>query len=585
MASRATQRVRDNSPLASQSLSFEGRILEVNCQWERLAGYSAAEVVGRQYAELVPEDHLEDFRKTLGTLVRTGELDGVDCFLRRKDGCVRNIRVFAQADVAAGHIECLLVDITHFRQTERDLMDSEEHFRSLFEMLPTPTLLHDGKRVMMANPACARFLGYDDPAELEGVRVVTLVHPEDRPQVAQRVRRMMEGDWTAPAATERFVRKDGSTVAGETVASSLTLGGKRVIHVIALDLSERIEAEQALAESERRFRTLFEFSSDPIVVHDDRNVQFANRAALAAFGFPDGARIAGKALADFVHPDSVKLVQRRAASVLKKDFERKPVELHLLRADGSDWYAEVYSVSLPLEGGVMVQTIFRDLTERKRAEAELETYRQQLEHLLEERTASLEQAKQQLSAVTAVVSRTVEMRDPYTAGHQRRVAALAVAIAHKMGMSDADIANLEVAAALHDVGKVSVPAEILSRPSKLTALEFELVKAHVEAGYEIVRSAALPETVAEMVYEHHERLDGSGYPRGLTAEELLPGSRVLMVADVVEAMCTHRPYRPAFGLAAALEEITAGSGTRYDQDVVEACHAVVEDGFGFIDEF
>jgi PAS domain S-box-containing protein/putative nucleotidyltransferase with HDIG domain len=386
--------------------------------------------------------------------------------------------------------------------------------------------------------------------------------------------------------TERFVRADGSVVGGECIASPVIFDGQRMIHVIALDLSERMAAEQALSESENSFRSLFEYSGDAIIVHDGHTVQMANRSARASFGYDDDVTAEGMPLIDFVHPDSREFVAERVAALVSGgDPSAKAVELRLLRSDGSDWYAEAHSVVLPIEGKTYISTMLRDQTERRRTEEELAGYRVQLEHLLAQRTESLERVTKQLDAVTAVVSRTVEMRDPYTAGHQRRVAAVALEIARKMNMTEEEIGYIEVAAHLHDVGKVSVPAEILSRPSQLGVLEFELVKCHVEAGYEIVRSASLPDPVAEIVYQHHERLDGSGYPRGLTGDDLLTGAKILMVADVFEAMCTHRPYRPAFGVSTALQEIADGSGHLFDPDVVTACHAVVKDGFVFTDEF
>ena len=174
------------------------------------------------------------------------------------------------------------------------------------------------------------------------------------------------------------------------------------------------------------------------------------------------------------------------------------------------------------------------------------------------------------------------MRDPYTAGHQRRVAELAVAIEREMGMPEADVADVRVAGLMHDIGKMSVPAEILSKPSALTPIEFTLIKGHSQAGYEIISSAHMPGPIAELVHQHHERCDGSGYPRGLVADELLEGAKVLAVADVAEAMMSHRPYRAGLGVDAALAEIERGSGQQYDPQVAEACIRVFrERGFEF----
>jgi putative nucleotidyltransferase with HDIG domain len=176
-----------------------------------------------------------------------------------------------------------------------------------------------------------------------------------------------------------------------------------------------------------------------------------------------------------------------------------------------------------------------------------------------------------LEATIEAIAATVEMRDPYTAGHQRRVANLAAAIAREMGMSSHEIEGIHFGALIHDLGKVQVPAELLSKPGRLSPLEMELIKTHPQAGYEIVKDIAFPWPVATMVHQHHERLDGSGYPRGLKGDEISIEACVLAVADVVEAMASHRPYRPGWGSERALEEITKYRGVRYHPQAVDAC--------------
>ncbi len=166
---------------------------------------------------------------------------------------------------------------------------------------------------------------------------------------------------------------------------------------------------------------------------------------------------------------------------------------------------------------------------------------------------------------------TVETRDPYTAGHQRRVADLARAIATEMNLPADQIDGIRMAAAIHDLGKISVPAEILSKPTKLTNIEFGLIKTHSQSGYDILKDIDFPWPIARMVLEHHERMNGSGYPNGLTGDNILMESRILAVADVVESMASHRPYRPSLGIEAALEEIEKNKGTLYDNAVADAC--------------
>jgi putative nucleotidyltransferase with HDIG domain len=175
------------------------------------------------------------------------------------------------------------------------------------------------------------------------------------------------------------------------------------------------------------------------------------------------------------------------------------------------------------------------------------------------------------------MSKTMEWRDPYTAGHQKRVAEISVAIAKKLDWDDERIKGLYMAAMVHDIGKVAVPSEILSKPSRLTDLEMSLVREHVEVGYQILKDIPFNWPIAEMVYQHHERLNGSGYPRHLKGNEICQEARILAVADTFEAMSSHRPYRPGKGVKATLEQIKAESGTLLDQDIVQALLTLVQE--------
>ena len=227
-------------------------------------------------------------------------------------------------------------------------------------------------------------------------------------------------------------------------------------------------------------------------------------------------------------------------------------------------------------------TIETEEGRRRTAEEQLLRRGVQLEQLLAERERNLARVRQAFDSIVNVVGTLVETRDPYTAGHERRVAQLAVRISEEMGLPADQIDEIRTASLIHDVGKVSIPAEILTKPGKLSTIEFDLIKTHSESGYRIISLTNMEESIAEMIYEHHERCDGSGYPRGLACEDLLLGSKVIMVADVVEAMTSDRPYRPGLGAEAALAEVEAGCGTLFDPDVCEACLSVMrEQGFQF----
>ena len=171
----------------------------------------------------------------------------------------------------------------------------------------------------------------------------------------------------------------------------------------------------------------------------------------------------------------------------------------------------------------------------------------------------------------------VETKDPYTAGHQERVANLAVAIAEDLSLPPEKINGIRMAGMIHDIGKVKVPTEILSKPGKLSPTEFTLIQSHAEIAYDILKIIDFHYPVAQIAYQHHERIDGSGYPRGLKGDEILVEAKIIAVADVVEAITSHRPYRPALGIDAALEEISKNRGILYDQEVTDACLSLFQE--------
>jgi putative nucleotidyltransferase with HDIG domain len=194
---------------------------------------------------------------------------------------------------------------------------------------------------------------------------------------------------------------------------------------------------------------------------------------------------------------------------------------------------------------------------------------------LEDKISGLEKTitnlRQALEGAIQTLTIASEARDPYTAGHQRRVADLAISIAQEMGLPENVVAGIRMAGLIHDIGKLAVPAEILTKPSKINDLEFQLVKTHPEVGYDILKNIDFPWPVADIVLQHHERMNGSGYPRKLKRPDILIEARIINVADVVEAMASHRPYRPSLGIEKSLEQISKNRGILYDDEVVDAC--------------
>ena len=252
--------------------------------------------------------------------------------------------------------------------------------------------------------------------------------------------------------------------------------------------------------------------------------------------------------------------------LLEKGTPVSGFENRYLASDGS--YRWISWNAYPLLEEKLLFAVARDFTEKKQDSESL--------------AAMLAELRNATNAIIDVIVMAVEIRDPYTSGHQKRVAELAAAIGREMGLTKEEIDGIRMAGVIHDLGKISVPAEILSMPRKLTNLEFSLVKTHSQIGYDILKDVQFAQPVAIMVLQHHERLDGSGYPNGAKGDDILMGSRVIAVADVVEAIASHRPYRPALGIRTAIDEIKKLSNVIYDGRVVDACvRLFTEKGFAF----
>jgi putative nucleotidyltransferase with HDIG domain len=267
---------------------------------------------------------------------------------------------------------------------------------------------------------------------------------------------------------------------------------------------------------------------------------------------------------DLVHPQDRIIVHQAKEKRATRSETASVFSIRVMRRAGRELWVQISSVPIFWDERPATLNFVRDITDQRIRENEL---RQTVEKL-----------RKVTGATVQAMAQTVEVRDPYTAGHQKRVSNIARAIATEMTLPSDMVEGIRMAGNIHDIGKISVPAEILSKPGTLTDIQFALIKAHPKTGYEILRGIEFPYDIARIVLQHHERIDGSGYPLGLFGDDILLEARIVAVADVVEAMSSHRPYRPALGLEKALEEISAQKGKRYDHRVVEAFEKALERG-------
>jgi len=330
-------------------------------------------------------------------------------------------------------------------------------------------------------------------------------------------------------------------------------------------LQERKRVENALRDSENHYRLLAENISDVIWVLDLETMRFR-------YVSPSVQQLRGYTAEEVIRADVTKALSPESSYLLG---ELIPARLEAAKRglpdttycneveqpcrDGSTVWTEVLTKYIlnPVNGHWEVYGTSRNITKRRQAEEKLKQ--------------SLDKLRRAIQTTIQVLVLAVETKDPYTAGHQRRMTNLARAMATEMGLPPEQIEGIRMAGIVHDIGKISLPAEILSKPTKLTGIEYSLVQGHVRGSYDILKDVESPWPLAEIAYQHHERMDGSGYPRGLKGAEILIEARILAVADVVEAVASYRPYRPALGIDAALREIVTHKGTLYDPEAVDAC--------------
>ncbi len=337
------------------------------------------------------------------------------------------------------------------------------------------------------------------------------------------------------------------------------------------EIAERKRKEEALLESEELSASLLNHSPNPIlVVNPDTSVKYINFSLEQITGYSLVEVINRKAPYPWWSEDDLHFMSEYYKQVTASGTSKRE---HLFRKkNGDPLWVEVSMTTILGENGPKYSIAnWVDITERKMAESA----REHAEQLLTETNVKL---RDTVDGIVVSMAKVVETRDPYTAGHQERVARLAIAIAREMELPEEQVRGVGVAAVLHDLGKIDVPAEILSKPSRLKDKEYSLIQDHCNAGYQILKNVDFPWPVAQAVLQHHERMDGSGYPSGISGDDILLESRILAVADVVEAMSSHRPYRPSLGLEQGLGEITRFRGKGFDETVVDACLAIFARG-------
>ncbi|MFA5400677.1 MAG: PAS domain S-box protein [Dehalococcoidia bacterium] len=553
------------------SFDLKGNFIFTNatvCLW---AGLTVADIIGQPLNNLIHPDDTPALVKMLSNMT-DGETAGSDFEFRiiHKDGNITWLYTNPTPIILDGKsvgFNAILQDITRRKQAEEALRQSEAKYSTVLEQIEEAYYEVDlDGNLTFFNEATCHQLGYS-VEELKGMNYRVYTSKEDMRHIYEIFNQVyLTGKPNTGFSVSR-IRKDGSRLFTENSALPMRDEAGKIIGFrgVARDVTERKRAEEAIRESEEQYRLLAEHTTDTVWLLDmNLKTTYTSPSSEKLLGFTQQELIE-MPLEKYLVPDSLNLAAEALFAELPRieaDPSYNPIvtlELEYYRKDGTTLWAENKFNLIRDANGKPVSILgeTRDITERREAKKKLE-----------QTLAALEKT---LRDTVIAISKMVEMKDPFTAGHQIRVAQLASAIASKMNMPDEQIAILNTAATIHDIGKIYVPSDILSKPGKLNPLEYEIIQTHVRGSYEILMGIDFAGPIAEIVFQHHERMDGSGYPRALKGADILPEAKILIVADVVEAMSSHRPYRASMGIDKALEEISINRGKLYDEAAVDAC--------------
>ena len=552
----------DYAPDAYYINDLKGKFIDGNKAAERVIGYKREELIGKSFLELKLLS-LADISKAVKLLAKNliGLPTGPDEFvLNRKDNSKITVEISTYPVKIKEKTLVLGIarDITEYKEAGKALAESEERYHIVFENTGTATMISEEDRtISMVNTQGEKLSGYSKEEIENKMKWIDFIIPEDLKRMKKYYIARRKAREKPPTEHEfRMTDKKGN-VKDIFLKIGMIPNTKKCIASF-MDITERKEAEKALAESEEKYRTLLTNINDLVIeIDSEGKFTYVSPQIFDMFGYTQEESIGLNAM-DFVHPDDIEKYMK-PMEILDKV---KHFEYRSRHKNGHYVYVSTSGRYVPdITDGFKIVSVLRDITERKQAE---------------------ERLKKTMNATIEIMSKIIEAKDPYTAGHQQRVSQLTTAIAKELNLSQDKVEGIRVASLIHDIGKIVLPTEILSKPTTLTDIEFNIIKQHSQIGYDILKSIDFSYPVAQIVLQHHERLDGSGYPNNLKGDKILLEAKILGVADVVEAMSSHRPYRPALGIDKALEEISKNRGILYHPKVVDVCLRLFkEKGFKF----
>lgn len=552
----------------------QGMFTFVDHACETVLGYRPEDLIqNKTIFDLCLDEDREGFKQTAFAIFKRKEMfqdKEISVLTLTGDKVILSVNGFPIFS-SDGSMQCFRAnstDITSRKRTEEALQKSEERFRVAQEISPdgftilSPIRNEIGEVIdfefAYENDAIAR-INHTEPQEVVGKRLLELFPSHKGTSIF---------DTYIHVANTKETRIIDEISVSEMISNPIWLrlvifSMGEEIAILAHDITQRKKAALELTRIMAQNQRILDNLQDAYVQIDlAGKIVSANPQTLNMFGYSSNSELTGQPI-EILYTDHVG--QEQMFRELNEIGSITDFILKGYRKNGNDlWVSSNIQYIKDDEKIVGIEALMRDVTDRISMQEEIESQRDNL-MVSNEKFAHL--FKQSVGAI----SKIAELRDPYTAGHQRRVTDLSCAIARILGLSEEVILNLSYGSHIHDIGKIYVPAEILNKPGKISAIEFQMIQSHVELGYNIIKEIDFPDVISTMVYQHHERLDGSGYPLGLIGDQILKESRILAVSDVVEAMTSHRPYRPSLGIEAALEEISKFRGQKYDCDVVDAC--------------
>ena len=550
------------------SYDREFRILSISPSLERVLGYKPEEFIGKSFPDLniLSSRYLD---KALSDAMRVFSGEHLDLIIYEfiaRDGTIKYGEISSSPLLREGKVVAVVSvarDITERKRIEKELVRLKQQYELILSSAVEGILGLDlqGNHIFV-NPSAAGMLGYEADELLGCPSHSTWHHTRSDgshfPQEECEIHTANREGVVNIMSNDLFWRKDGISFPVRFTSTTIYDKDSAVGVVITfMDITERKKAEEALRESENKFRAFAEQSLVGIYLVQNGVLKYVNPKFAEIFGYTVEECSHNMLFRDLVYPADYVNVKEQVRKRLSGEIQSVNYSFRGIKKTGEINHVEIFGSTIKIDGRPTVTGTILDITDRKRTEKEL--------------LNTLESLRRAVNTTIQVMVSAVDVRDPYTAGHQVRVADLARAIATEMGLSQDRIEAIRMAGPIHDIGKLAIPAEILSKPGKLSAIEFSLVKEHARTGYEMLKDVETPWPLAQIVYQHHERMDGSGYPNKLKGEDIIMEARSMSVADVVESMASHRPYRSALGINAALEEIENNRGTLYDADVADAC--------------